>query len=124
MSARSDLADALSGVIATAGPKVADLAQKALDDAKAIGGAAGAVAAGSASTLAGILRDAAAGRISADAAKEATDRCLEALEAVKDGTLEAAQIAAAARAREGLAIAKEAGIAILKAAAAVGAGLL
>jgi hypothetical protein len=124
MSARGDLADALSGVLASAGPKVADLAQKAVDDAKAIGGAAGAMAAATGTTLAEILRDAAAGRISPDAAREAADRCLDGLSAIKDGTLEAGQVAAAARAREGLAIAKDVGLSLLKAAAIAAAGAL
>lgn len=121
-------ADALSAILTStltdAAPRARSLVDAALKDAQAIGGEAGSKAGACAAALTLILREAAAGRIDGDAAREAADRCFAGLDAVRDGALEAGQRQAAARAREGLALAKDVGLALLRAGLSAAAAAL
>lgn len=125
MTAPADaLAAILSSTLTDAAPKARSLVDAALKDAQEIGGEAGSKAGACAVALTFVLKEAAAGRIDADAASEAASRCFAGLDAVKDGAIEAGQRQAAARAREGLALAKDVGLALLRAGLTVAAGAL
>lgn len=124
----SALTDALGQVVAAAvkegGLKAVALAEATVRDAVALGGEAGARAAEAATVLTETLADVAAGRLTPEAGRVIADRALEALDEVKRGAKEAAQRVAAQRARDGLALAKDVGLAALRVALVAGAAAL
>lgn len=124
MSATKILSDAFTDALRDGGARARRLAENTVKDAIAVGGEAGARAADAAKGLGETMAEVASGRMSADTGKVVAQRYIDALDAVKGGALEAAQVKAAARAKEGLEIVKDLGFALLKAGAvALASGL-
>lgn len=120
----SDVTNTIGSILLVAAPKVRAVVDGALEDAKAIGGEAGKQAALASTVLANALQDAAAGRIDVDVAQEVARRGMAALEAIAAGAAEAGQQKAAARAAQALGIAKDVGLALLKAGISAAAAAL
>lgn len=124
MTASEALSAALGSVLSDGAAKARALAAESIKDAIALGGDAGERAAAAARGLGTALSDVAAGRLTIEAGRVVSQRYIDALNEVRAGAIEAAQVKAAARAAEGLAIAKDLGFAVLKAAAMAAAAAL
>lgn len=123
-SLRATLVDALTATAAAAYPNLDALARGALEEVTALGGDAAAKAKVAAEGIAVTVKDVAAGRLSYDVGQELVSRYLAALDETRLGAQEAAARVAIQRARKGLEILKDAGMALAKVAVTTALGSL
>ena len=120
----TDLKDALARELAAAGPRARALLDRAVADARSLGGDAARLAEEVAAVSARVLEEAARGEVDVDAAEEVADRLIDAMGEIAGGLAEGAARAAAVRARDAIGLAKDLAFALAKVGvAALAAGL-
>lgn len=108
---------ALDNALSDGAGKAYAIADAAINDLLKVGGEAAKLAGPTAQRMAEAIYQVSTGNMAPDVGAEVIDRYLEALDEVKLGVVEAGEVAAVKRARQGLALAKEVGLALAKAAA-------
>ena len=108
---------ALDNALSDGAGKAYAIADAAINDLLKVGGEAAKLAGPTAQHMAEAIYQVSTGNMAPDVGAEVIDRYLEALDEVKLGVVEAGEVAAVKRARQGLALAKEVGLALAKAAA-------